>query len=82
MATEDFIMFEKIKAILVEEFDINESDITMESDLSQDLSINSVELMDLAMRCEDEFDIQFPDDDIHKFTTVGDIVKFIENCKG
>ena len=74
-------MFEKIKAILVEEFDIKESDITMESDLSQDLSINSVELMDLAMRCEDEFDIQFPDDDIHKFTTVGDIVKFIESCK-
>ena len=74
-------MFEKIKAILVEEFDIKESDITMESDLSQDLSINSVELMDLAMRCEDEFDVQFPDDDIHKFTTVGDIVKFIEeNC--
>ena len=74
-------MFEKIKAILVEEFDIKESDITMESDLSQDLSINSVELMDLAMRCEEEFDIQFPDDDIHKFVTVNDIVNFIENCK-
>ena len=74
-------MFDKIKALLVEEFDINEADITAESDLSQDLGINSVELMDLAMRCEEEFDVQFPDDDIHKFTTVGDIVKFIESCK-
>ncbi|MBR4296237.1 MAG: acyl carrier protein [Clostridia bacterium] len=74
-------MFEKIKAMLVEEFDIKESDITLESDLSQDLGINSVELMDLAMRCEEEFDIEFPDDDIHTFTTVGDIVKFIEALK-
>ncbi len=74
-------MFDKIKALLVEEFDINEADITAESDLSQDLGINSVELMDLAMRCEEEFDVQFPDDDIHKFATVGDIVKFIESCK-
>lgn len=74
-------MFEKLKALLVEEFDIKAEDIQMTSDLSQDLGINSVELMDLAMRCEDEFDVQFPDDDIHKFTTVGDIVKFIEeNC--
>ncbi len=74
-------MFDKIKAMLVDEFDINESDISMNSDLSQDLGINSVELMDLAMRCEDEFNVQFPDDDIHKLTTVGDIVKFIEDCK-
>ena len=70
-----------MKAMLVDEFDIKESDITPESDLSQDLGINSVELMDLAMRCEEEFDIQFPDDDIHKFVTVNDIVSFIESCK-
>ncbi len=74
-------MFEKIKAILVDEFDIKESDITLQSELSQDLGINSVELMDLAMRCEEEFDIQFPDDDVHKFNTVGDIVEYIENYK-
>ncbi|MBQ4328001.1 MAG: acyl carrier protein [Clostridia bacterium] len=74
-------MFDKLKALLVEEFDIDAADIQLTSDLSQDLGINSVELMDLAMRCEEEFDIQFPDDDIHEFTTVGDIVKFLENAK-
>ena len=74
-------MYDNIKAMLVDEFDIKESDITPESDLSQDLGINSVELMDLAMRFEEEFDIQFPDDDIHKFVTVNDIVSFIEKCK-
>ncbi len=74
-------MFDKIKAMLIEEFDINESDIKLESDLSQDLGINSVELMDLAMRCEEEFDIQFPDDDIHGLVTVGDIVNYVENLK-
>ncbi len=75
-------MFDKLKVLLVEEFDLKAEDIALESDLSQDLGINSVELMDLAMRCEEEFDIQFPDDDIHEFTTVGDIVKFLENAKG
>lgn len=74
-------MYDKIKAMLVDEFDIKESDISMDSDLSQDLGINSVELMDLAMRCEEEFHINFPDDDIHKLTTVGDIVKFIESVQ-
>lgn len=74
-------MFEKLKALLVEEFDIDEGDIGLTSDLSQDLGINSVELMDLAMRCEEEFDIQFPDDDIHEFATVGDIVRFLESAK-
>lgn len=74
-------MFEKIKSLLVDEFDIKESDITPDSDLSQDLGINSVELMDLAMRCEEEFDIQFVDDDIHKFSTVKDIVAYIESTQ-
>ncbi len=74
-------MFDKLKVLLVEEFDLKAEDISLTSDLSQDLGINSVELMDLAMRCEEEFDIQFPDDDIHEFTTVGDIVKFLEDAK-
>ena len=74
-------MFDKLKALLVDEFDINAADIELTSDLSQDLGINSVELMDLAMRCEEEFDIQFPDADIHEFTTVGDLVKFLESAK-
>ena len=71
----------KAAKLLMDEFDIKESDITLQSELSQDLGINSVELMDLAMRCEEEFDIQFPDDDVHKFNTVGDIVEYIENYK-
>lgn len=74
-------MFDKIKALLVDEFDVNEADVKLESDLSQDLGINSVELMDLAMRCEEEFDIQFVDDDIHKFATVGDVVAYIEKIQ-
>ena len=71
-------MFEKLKELLVEELQINESDITMDAELSNDLGINSIELADLVMICEDKFGITIDDDDIRKFTTVGDVVDYLE----
>lgn len=70
-------MFEKIKTILTDELQVN-AEITEESELS-DLGINSLELADLVMHCEDDFGIQIGDDDIRKFITVGDLVKYIED---
>ena len=72
-------MFEKLKALLVEELQIDESEITMEAELTNDLNINSIELADLVMICEDKFGIEINDDDIRKFTTVGDVVNYLEN---
>lgn len=71
-------MFEKVKSILMEELQIDESDITLEAELSADLGINSIELADLVMLCEEKFDITIEDDDIHKFVTVGDVVAYLE----
>lgn len=71
-------MFEKLKAILVEELSLNADDITMSAELVKDLGINSLELADLVLLCEDEFGIEFSEDDIHKFITVGDVVEFLE----
>jgi len=70
-------MFEKVKEILVEELQLKESDITLDSELVNDLGINSLELADLVMICEEKFDIEISDDDIRKFLTVGDIVNYL-----
>lgn len=74
-------MFEKFADLLVEELQINRKDITLNAELSGDLGINSIELADLVMLCEDKFGIVIEDDDIRGFTTVGDVVKYLENLK-
>ncbi|MBQ7380904.1 MAG: acyl carrier protein [Clostridia bacterium] len=72
-------MFEKLKQILVDELSIDENEITLDAELSGDLGINSIELADLVMLCEDQFDIEFNDEDIHKLVTVGDVVNYLES---
>ena len=71
-------MFEKLKAILVDELQIDEADITLEAELSGDLGINSIELADLVMLCEDTFKIEIKDEDITSLVTVGDVVNYLE----
>lgn len=75
-------MYEKFVDLLVEELQIDRADITMEAELANDLGINSIELADLVMLCEDKFGIEFDDDDIRKFTTVGDVVAYLESLNG
>ena len=72
-------MFEKLKNLFVEELQIDEADITMDAELIKDLGINSIELAYLVMLCEEKFDSEIDDEDIHKFVTVGDVVNYLEN---
>ena len=72
-------MYEKFVRLLVDELQIDEADITMDAELSNDLGINSIELADLVMQCEDRFGIEIQEDDIRKFTTVGDVVDYLES---
>ncbi|MBO5042273.1 MAG: acyl carrier protein [Clostridia bacterium] len=72
-------MFETVKNILVDELQIDASTITPEAELSADLGINSIELANLVMICEDKFDLTIDDEDLHRFLTVGDIVEFLES---
>ena len=71
-------MFETLKAILVEELLLEPDEITMESELANDLGVNSIELADLIMLCEDKFGVEIEDEDIHKFVTVSDVVSYLE----
>ena len=62
-----------------EELQLDPDEIKPESELANDLGINSIELADLVMQCEDQFDVEFNDDDIQKFVTVGDVVNYLES---
>ena len=71
-------MFETLKTILVEEMQITEEDIKPEAELINDLGINSLELADLILLCEEKFKIEISEDDIQNFVTVADVVAYIE----
>ncbi len=72
-------MFEKIKQFLVEELDVNEADITMETTLAGDLGINSIDLFDFLEVYEEKFNVKVKDEDLQNLVTVADLVKYAEN---
>ena len=72
-------MFETLKGMLVDELQLNPEDITPDSALANDLGINSLELADLVLLCEERFGIEITDDALHTFITVGDVVKYLES---
>lgn len=74
-------MLETLKKLLVEELQIDPESITEDAELSADLGINSIELANLIMICEEKFDITIDDDDIHKLVTVGDVVEYLESLQ-
>lgn len=71
-------MFEKVKNMLANDLQVNPDDIKPEAELVNDLGINSLELADLILLCEERYGIEVKDDDIHKFITVGDVVAYLE----
>ena len=71
-------MLETLKKLLVEELQLDPDTITMDAELSSDLGLNSIELANLVMLCEEKFDLTIDDDDTHKFVTVGDVVEYLE----
>jgi len=73
-------MFEKVKNILIEEMQVTPELITPEAELVNDLGVNSLELADLILLCEEKFDIEIDDEDIHKFITVEDVVNYLTDA--
>ncbi len=75
------MVLEKVKAILAEQFDAVEDDITTETSIQDDLGADSLDVVDLLMVIEGEFDLEVPDTEIENLKTVGDLVKYIEDNK-
>ena len=73
------MIFDKVKDILVDQLDCEEDKVTMEASITDDLGADSLDLVDLVMSLEEEFDVEIPDDQVENIKTVGDIVKYIED---
>ncbi len=74
-------MFDRVKNVLITNLQIDEKDIKPEAELVNDLGINSLELADLVLVCEEEFDIEIDDSSIRNFVTVGDVVSYLEGLE-
>lgn len=72
------MVFEKVREILCEQLDYDEEMITMESSIVDDLGADSLDVVDLIMQLEEEFELEIPDEEIENIKTVGDLVKYVE----
>ncbi|MGN0709218.1 MAG: acyl carrier protein [Anaerovoracaceae bacterium] len=74
--------FDKIRDIIIDELGVDESVITMDTNLVKDLEADSLDAVDIIMSIEEQFGIEIPDEEAEKFETVGDIVRYVdENAK-
>ena len=71
-------MFEQIKELLVEELQVNADEVTPEAELINDLGINSLELADLALLCEERYNLEIDENALGNFVTVGDVAAYLE----
>lgn len=72
------MVFEKIREIIMEQLNVDQDDVTMDTHLMKDLEADSLDAVEIIMAIEDEFEIVIPDDDAEKFQNVSDIVRFVE----
>jgi len=73
------MIFEKVKKLIAEQLDVEENSIQETSNIADDLGADSLDVVDLVMSIEDEFDVEIPEDQVENIKTVGDIVKYIED---
>ena len=71
-------VFDKVKDIIVEQLGVSDTAVTMEASFIDDLGADSLDIVELVMALEEEFDIEIPDADAEKVTTVGDVVEYIK----
>ena len=70
--------FEKICEIIAKQLDIDPKSITMESNFAEDLHADSLDIVELVMDMEQEFDTEIPDEELPKVQTVGDILRYLK----
>ena len=72
------MVFEKVREILCNQFDVDEDAVTLATRIGEDLGADSLDAVDMLMSLEDEFDVEIPDEEIENIRTVGDLVNYIE----
>lgn len=73
------MVFEKVKSIVADQLDVEEEKVTAEASITEDLGADSLDVVDLVMSIEEEFDIEIPDEAVENIKTIGDIVSYIES---
>ncbi len=77
MNTEE--IYDKVKGIIVEQLNVAENTVTLEASFIDDLGADSLDIVELIMALEEEFDMEIPDADAEKIVTVNDVVEYIKN---
>ena len=72
-------VFEKVKEIIVNQLGVSDTAVTMEASFIDDLGADSIDIVELVMALEEQFDIEIPDEDAEKAVTVGDVVEYIKD---
>ena len=77
MNTEE--IFDKVKEIIVEQLNVADNTVTLEASFIDDLGADSLDIVELIMALEEEFDMEIPDSDAEKIVTVNDVVEYIKS---
>lgn len=72
-------MFEEIKTLLCDELDVSEELVTLDAEFVNDLKLNSLEIADLVVLCEDRFGIVIEEQDLHSLICISDLVEYLES---
>ncbi|MFZ3576573.1 acyl carrier protein [Virgibacillus sp. DJP39] len=74
-------VFDRVKELIVERLEVEEAKVTMEASFKDDLDADSLDVVELVMELEDEFDMEIADEEAEKINTVGDAVNYINSIK-
>ena len=74
-------MLEKMKEIIAEQLGVEEDEISLETSFKEDLGADSLDLFELVMALEEEYDVEIPTEDLEQIATVGDVISYIESHK-
>ena len=72
-------MLEKMKEIIAEQLSVDESEIALETSFKDDLRADSLDLFELVMALEEEYDVEIPSDDLTELNTVEDVINYLKN---
>ena len=72
-------MLEKMKEISADQLGVSEDEVTLEASFKEDLDADSLDLFELVMALEEEYDVEIPSDDLAELNTVGDVINYLKD---
>lgn len=72
-------MLEKMKEIIADQLGVSEDEVTLEASFKEDLDADSLDLFELVMALEEEYDVEIPSDDLAELSTVGDVINYLKD---